>query len=181
MGSLVYARYCFERDDKIVAMISLETLGCYDDQAGTQKYEFPFGLFYPSRANFLGFIGNYGCRDLVRQTISIFRNKAQFPSEGSTIPGIINGVNWSDHWSFLQAGYPAIMVTDTAPFRYEYYHTPEDTPDKIDYERLTRVVDGLENVLDELAGVIDEPNRVPAAKYQQAQLPVNITQEQSSL
>jgi hypothetical protein len=60
-------------------------------------------------------------------------------------------VGWSDHWSFWQAGYPAIMVTDTAFFRYAHYHGAEDTPDKLDYGRMARVVAGLANVVRELA------------------------------
>ena len=67
------------------------------------------------------------------------------------MPGGLPGVGWSDHWSFWQADYPGIMVTDTAPFRYPHYHTPPDTPDKVDYERLARVIDGLTKVLEELA------------------------------
>ena len=43
------------------------------------------------------------------------------------------------------------MVTDTAPFRYPHYHTLRDTPDKLSYERLARVVKDLEGVLRELA------------------------------
>ena len=43
------------------------------------------------------------------------------------------------------------MVTDTAPFRYPHYHTASDTPDKVDYERLARVVAGLANVVEDLA------------------------------
>ena len=46
------------------------------------------------------------------------------------------------------------MVTDTAPFRYPYYHSLEDTPEKVDYARLARVVAGLERVIAELAGDI---------------------------
>ena len=45
------------------------------------------------------------------------------------------------------------MVTDTAPFRYPYYHTFQDTPDKLDYDRLARVVAGLKRVINELAGL----------------------------
>jgi hypothetical protein len=52
-------------------------------------------------------------------------------------------------------GYPALMVTDTAFLRYPYYHTSQDTPDKIDFESLSRVISGLEKVLDDLAGVGD--------------------------
>jgi hypothetical protein len=43
------------------------------------------------------------------------------------------------------------MVTDTAPFRYPHYHQPTDTPDKIDYERTARVVEGLARTAEDLA------------------------------
>jgi hypothetical protein len=44
------------------------------------------------------------------------------------------------------------MVTDTAPYRYPWYHTAQDTPDRISPEKLARVVDGLEHVVHVLAG-----------------------------
>jgi hypothetical protein len=83
--------------------------------------------------------------------VGSFRRHAKFPSEGAAIPSGIAGVGWSDHWSFWQTGYPAMMVTDTAPFRYPYYHSFEDTPDKVDYDRMARVVAGLEQVVADLA------------------------------
>jgi hypothetical protein len=67
------------------------------------------------------------------------------------MPSFIPGVSWSDQWSFWQHGYPAIMVTDTALFRYRHYHEPTDTPDKLDYDRFALVVSGLENVIVDLA------------------------------
>jgi hypothetical protein len=151
MGSLVYARSCRERGDKIVAMLSLETMGCFSAQKGSQKYPFPFGLFYPSRGDFIGFVGNTASAGLVRHCIKVFRQQALFPSEGGALPGVLPSIGWSDHWSFWQAGYPALMVTDTAPFRYVHYHTATDTPDKVDYDRLARVVDGLDKVIVGLA------------------------------
>ncbi|NBU41436.1 MAG: M28 family peptidase [Planctomycetia bacterium] len=63
-------------------------------------------------------------------------------------------VGWSDHWAFWQEGYPGVMVTDTAVFRYPYYHDPEDTPDKLDFTRIARVVAGLEHVVTHL---VDDP------------------------
>ena len=151
MGSLVYARRCRERNERVVAMVSLETMGYYSDKPGSQKYPFPVGLFYPSRGNFIAFVGNTGNAKLVRQCVAAFRRHAQFPSEGGALPARLPGIGWSDHWAFWQAGYPALMVTDTAPFRYPHYHTPEDTPDKLDYERLARVMEGLDKVIEELA------------------------------
>ena len=153
MGSWVYAKACRDRDENIVAMISLETIGYYSDAPNSQHYPFPFGLLYPSTADFIAFVGNVSSRALVRETVASFRRHAQFPSEGAAVPGWITGVGWSDHWAFWQEGYPALMVTDTAPFRYAHYHAPSDTPDKLDYDRFARVVDGMAGVVGDLVDV----------------------------
>ena len=152
MGSVVHARRTRERGENVVAMLSIETIGYYTDAKGSQHYPFPLGLLYPGTGDFIGFVGNMRSRDLVRRAVRSFRASTAFPSEGAAAPGSIPGVGWSDHWSFWQQGYPAVMVTDTAPFRYGPYHTREDTPDKVGYERMARVVAGLERVVADLAG-----------------------------
>jgi hypothetical protein len=153
MGSFVYARQCRANNDNIVAMISLETIGYYTDKPGTQAYPSPLlKLLYPSVGNFAAFVGNTKCAGLIRESLASFRAGCRFPSEGAAIPEFVPGVNWSDHWSFCQVGYRAIMVTDTAPYRYPHYHAAEDTPDKINWDSFARVVDGLERVVLELAG-----------------------------
>ena len=151
MGSMVYAQRCRQRREKVVAMISLETIGYYSDEPASQRYPFPFSLFYPSVGNFIGFIGNLASRRLVRRVVSSFREHTSFPCEGAAVPGWITGIGWSDHWAFWKAGYPALMATDTALFRYPWYHTPQDTVDKIDFERMALVVAGLANVVEDLA------------------------------
>jgi hypothetical protein len=151
MGSGVYAKRCLERNEKVTAMVSLETIGHYSDRDGSQNYPFPLGLLYPSKGNFIAFVGNVGSRSLVRRAIGVFRANASIPSEGAALPSWLPGVGWSDHESFWSAGYPAIMVTDTAPFRSSTYHTRGDTPDTIDYARCARVVSGVESVIQALA------------------------------
>ncbi len=151
MGSLVYAKHLHQRHENVVAMLSLETMGYFSDREGSQKYPQPVDLFYPNQGNFIGFIGNLNSGDLVKKVISSFRNHVQFPSEGSSLPGWIPGVGWSNQWSFWQQGYQGIMVTDTAPYRYQYYHTEQDTFDKIDFDKLARVVNGLVKVISDLA------------------------------
>jgi hypothetical protein len=155
MGSRVYARACRQRGENVTGMICLETIGYYSDEGGSQRYPPPFSLLYPSTGDFIGFVGNYRSRRLVRQVVGSFRRAAKFPSEGGAVPGFIPGIGWSDHWAFWKEGYPALMVTDTAPFRYPHYHRPSDTPDRIDYERTARVVSGLEAVVRDLAGSAD--------------------------
>ncbi len=152
MGSRVYASRSRRRGEDIVAMLSIETIGYYSEVSGSQHYPFPFSYFYPSTANFIGFVGNFSSRRLVRRAIGTFREHTRFPSEGLAAPEWVTGVGWSDHWAFWQEGYPAIMVTDTALFRYDHYHTPQDTPDKLDYARTARVVSGLTRVVADLAG-----------------------------
>ena len=148
MGSWVYARRCHEQGERIVAMLSLETIGYYSDAPGSQKYPLPLGGIYPTEGNFIGFIGNVASGDLVRQAVGLFRQHEPFPSEGAALPDMVPGVGFSDHWSFWQEGYPGVMVTDTAMFRYPHYHAAEDTPDKIDFDRTARVVRGLEQVVE---------------------------------
>lgn len=151
MGSRRHARRCRERGERVRAMLALETVGCYSDRRFSQSYPFPFGLFYPRTGNFVAFVGNLRSRALVRRCVGTFRRHAAFPSEGTAAPGYLPGVFWSDHWSFWREGYPALMVTDTALFRYGYYHLAGDTPEKLDYGRLARVVAGLAQVVEELA------------------------------
>jgi hypothetical protein len=151
MGSLAYARACRARGDAIVAMLSIETLGYYDDAPGSQQYPPPFGLLYPRTGNFVAFVGNLRSRGLVRRAIGAFRGAAAFPSEGVAAPGWITGIGWSDQWAFWEQGFPGAMVTDTALYRYPHYHAASDTPDRIDYDRLARVVGGLHAVVAALA------------------------------
>jgi hypothetical protein len=152
MGSTVYATRSRRRGEQIEAMLALETIGWYSDQPASQRYPFPFGLFYPDSGNFIGFVGNLSARALVRRALGLFRTSTAFPSEGVAAPGGMEGVHWSDHWSFWEAGYRAIMITDTALFRYPHYHAPTDTPDKLDYPSLARVTRGLAEVVAGLAG-----------------------------
>ncbi len=170
MGSLVYALRCQERKENVVAMFSLETMGYFSDTKGSQKYPAFFSLYYPSVGNFIGFVGNVESGPLVSWTTKSFRGHAQFPSEGAAVPGRLTGVGWSDHWSFWQAGYRALMVTDTAPFRYPHYHSPEDTPDKVDFDKMARVVSGLEKVFSELANPKEEPAKKRKAIFKFKQL-----------
>ena len=150
MGSLVYAVQAHKLKENIVAAVSLETIGMYSDVEGSQQYPQGFKSLFPSRGNFIAFIGDLSSHALVRDAVRSFRSAAQVPSEGSSVPALIPGVGWSDHWSFWQEGYPAIMVTDTAHFRNPNYHRPTDMPGTLDYERMARVVHGLVRVVTDL-------------------------------
>jgi Zn-dependent M28 family amino/carboxypeptidase len=152
MGSLVYARACRDKKENIVAMVCLETLGYYREERKTQKYPFPLSFFYPDTGNFLAVVGNLRSKFLVQSFARHFMEESDFPVECAAVTDVIPlpGIDWSDHWSFWQCGYPAIMLTDTALFRYPYYHSSEDTSEKLTYPHLARVTSGIFRALRQL-------------------------------
>ncbi len=102
---------------------------------------------FPTTGNFIAFVSNLKSLSLLQKCVGSFRSTTKFPSEAAPLPEDLVGVGFSDHQSFWRVGYPALMVTDTAPFRYPQYHSAEDKPDKVDYESLARVIAGLAKVV----------------------------------
>ena len=151
MGSGVYAKAARRRGDDIRAMFSLEMLGCYSDARGSQRYPPLLRRFYPERGNFIAFVSNLRSRRLLKRAVAAFRRQSDFPAESAALPAWVPGVAWSDQISFWRHGYRAVMVTDTAFYRYPYYHTALDTPERLDYARLAAVTDGLARAFIELA------------------------------
>jgi len=153
MGSYQYARQCNEQQERIAAMLCLETIGYYTEGPATQKFPHPiFGFVYPKTGNFVSFVSNLQSASLLGRCVQSFRNAVKFPSEGISVPSEIKGADFSDQYNFWQLGYPAVMVTDTAFYRYPHYHELEDTPDKINYDTLARVVTGLTGVVRNVCG-----------------------------
>jgi Zn-dependent M28 family amino/carboxypeptidase len=142
-GSMVYAKEARNRGDDIRLMACLETIGWYSDQPGSQHYPPLFNLFYPDRANFIGMVSDFRSRSVMLRLAQAFRAHSDFPLQTVATFRFIPGVSWSDHRSFWRYSYRAVMITDTAPYRYPHYHTASDTPDKITYPELSRVTLGL--------------------------------------
>lgn len=151
MGSMIYAKAAKRRKDKIRCMICLETIGCYSNQPGTQQYPPLLKYFYPDTGNFVTFVSNLRSRRVMLQSVNAFRSASEFPVEHIATLEIVPGVSWSDHLAFWRQGYHAFMITDTAFYRYPYYHTAEDTPDKLNYEAFAEMTNGLFLMLSLLA------------------------------
>jgi Zn-dependent M28 family amino/carboxypeptidase len=151
MGSVVYATAARSRGDRILGMVALETMGYFSDVKGSQTYPAPMAWLYPDVGDFIALVADVRSAPLLWKARRAFKRRTAFPVQSAAVPASIAGVGWSDHWSFWEAGYPAMMITDTAPFRYPWYHTAEDTPDKIDYDRFAQVVEGVEGIIESLA------------------------------
>jgi Zn-dependent M28 family amino/carboxypeptidase len=142
-GSAVYAKAARARGDDIRLMVSLETLGYYSDAPGSQRYPPLFRFFYPDRGNFLGLVSDLRSRRVMRQVAKVFRDRSDFPLQHSAALRWIPGIAWSDHLPFWRQGYRALMATDTAFYRYRYYHTAQDTPDKLAYPAFGQATEAL--------------------------------------
>ena len=151
MGSKLYATAARVRGDDIRIMLSLEMLGCYRDEPGSQAYPPFLQWFYPDRGNFIAFVSNLRSRRALAEVTDAFRAHCAFPAERLASPAFIPGVAWSDQRSFWRAGYPGVMVTDTAFYRYPHYHSATDTPERLRYPEMAQVVQGLARALAALA------------------------------
>jgi Zn-dependent M28 family amino/carboxypeptidase len=142
-GSMMYARSARARGHDIRLMLSLEMLGYYRAEPGSQRYPPLFRFFYPDRGDFLGFVCDFRSRRMMLRMARLFRAHSGFPLEHVATFRFVPGVAWSDHRSFWRNGYRALMVTDTAFYRNPHYHRAEDTPDKLAYPQLADVTEGL--------------------------------------
>jgi Zn-dependent M28 family amino/carboxypeptidase len=155
MGSQFYARMCRNRNDDIRGMVCLETIGCYKHEKGSQHWPVTgLGLVLPTVGDFITFVGTTPSRHFIKASAQAFEKQRAFPLLAAAAPASIDELNWSDHRGFNEVGYQAFMVTDTAHLRYEHYHLPTDTPDKLDYHSMARVVRGLIGMVAELADSI---------------------------
>jgi len=143
MGSAVYARAARARGDALQFMLSLEMLGYFSSRPGSQRYPPLLRFFYPDRGNFVAFVSNLRSRSALVRIHDAFRSQRAFPSERLASPAIVPGVSWSDQLSFWRAGFPAVMVTDTAFYRNPHYHRPTDTPETLDFTSMACVTAGL--------------------------------------
>lgn len=150
MGSQLYAKKLHEAKETVIAMYAFDALGFYSDKKGTQHYPYMFAPFYSSVGNFVGFVGNLESRKLVVDSLTAFRQEAKFPSEGISTFAKIPGIDFSDHRSFYEYNWPALMVTDTAYNRNLSYHTPNDTIDKLDLIKMAQLTDELEKMFRKL-------------------------------
>lgn len=149
-GAARFADMLIQKGERVRGMLSLETLGWFDDRPGSQRYPTPFNWIYPDVGNFVVLVGMPGSRGWLHDVIAPFRHTATVPSIGGIAPSSVPGIAWSDHKAFADRGIPALMLTDTAPFRYPHYHRATDTPDKVDVKTLARITAALERTLREL-------------------------------
>jgi Zn-dependent M28 family amino/carboxypeptidase len=151
-GSAVHAESLRAKDVRVRAMLNLEMIGCFSDAPGSQAFPLPLlKLWYPDTGNFIVVVGQLGRGALVRDVKRAMRGASDLPVHSINAPAFIPGVDFSDHLSYWERGYPAVMITDTAFYRNPRYHTAQDTPATLDYARMAKVTDGVHAAVRTLA------------------------------
>jgi Zn-dependent M28 family amino/carboxypeptidase len=144
MGSAMHAK-ALKREGAVVrVMFSLEMIGYFSDAPDSQHFPISvLSLFYPKEGNFISVIGKMGEGMLVRKIKKAMAEATSLPVYSINAPRLIPGVDFSDHLSYWREGYPAVMITDTAFYRNANYHTMWDTAERLDYQRMSQVVEGV--------------------------------------
>jgi Zn-dependent M28 family amino/carboxypeptidase len=147
MGSRVYAAKAKREKFSLDGMICLEMVGYTCREPGCQRYPFPLMFFgFPKEGNFIGIVGNFGSRSFSRMLVKSFGQNNRLPVVSLSVPldgWLLPAVRLSDHASFWDKGFPAVMVTDSAFFRNPHYHLPSDTMDKLDLDFMAELVKSL--------------------------------------
>jgi hypothetical protein len=157
MGSLVYAKDLVAQGTRVVAMLSLESIGYFSTEPGSQHYPPELASRYPTTADFIAVVGNEASRSFCENLTRTLKGSATLPVVGDVLPDTVPEASRSDHWAFWKLGLPAVMVTDTAPFRNPHYHKATDLPDRLDFDRMARVVSALSKAVQALATTAPEP------------------------
>ncbi len=147
MGSAVHAKSLRERQASVRLMICLEMIGYFTETEGSQKFPFPLlKLFYPAKGNFIAVVDQLFSTQagkLKKQMSAVI----DLPVYSINAPAFVPGIDFSDHSNFWKYGYPAVMVTDTAFYRNDAYHTTNDTAERLDYNKMAQVIYGLYSYL----------------------------------
>ena len=151
MGSAWHVRALRDAGREVSLMLSLEMIGYFTDAPGSQRFPAP-GLWalYPDQGNFIALVGKLSDFGVMRRVKAAMSGATSLAVHSINSPRRIPGIENSDHVSFWDADYPAMMVTDTAYLRNRNYHGPNDTWQTLDYKRMAQVVQAVHAITRQL-------------------------------
>jgi len=151
IGSDLFAKESKRLKKRYEAVFILESVGYTDNEEGSQVTPLFVRIPVPKKGNFLGVIANRKSQSIMEAFCSI---SDQYVPELSVVPykvpfngRIIPETRFSDHASFWDQGYPALMLTDTAMFRNPHYHTSHDRYETLDFDFMLNVTKAVVSVI----------------------------------
>jgi aminopeptidase YwaD len=146
--------------ERVIGMISLESIGYFSDEPNSQKSPMPpiKDVFEPPTVgDNIALVGFSRDGSFVQKLERGMRaSSPELKVAAFAFPVPLPDLMRSDHAPFHAAGVPAVMLTDTANFRNPNYHKPTDTVETLDPVRFTRVVQAVVGAIEEVAGVVQD-------------------------
>ncbi|WP_254592214.1 M28 family peptidase [Acinetobacter bouvetii] len=146
MGSYVHAKSIEAQKDQIQGVYILEMIGFFDENL-VQQYPVGLKWVYPQHGNFIAAVSNLQSYNLSAKYCEAMRELDELECQRLVAPSFISGMEFSDHLNYWNLGIPAMMITDTGPFRNKHYHTATDTLKTLNLNKMAYVVDGLVKIL----------------------------------
>jgi Peptidase family M28 len=144
MGSYVHAKSMKAISANITLMISLECIGYFSDAPNSQDYPVPgLPVIYPSVGNFITVVGRTEDSDTARRVKFAMQSATPLAVESINAPSSIQGIDFSDQLNYWNEGYTGLMISNSAFYRNKAYHTVDDTAGRLDYMRMSQVVQGV--------------------------------------
>jgi hypothetical protein len=144
MGSFIHAKSLHDAGTDVIGMISLEMIGYFSDEPGSQPFPDPeLAKLYPHTADFIIVVGVEEHADFTRKVHSLMHENATIDTQIILFPDGSGLAGLSDQRNYWPFGWPALMVNDTAFIRNHNYHTKGDTIDTLDFRKMAAVVDGV--------------------------------------
>jgi hypothetical protein len=144
MGSAIHAASVSPAKDRIIGVIVLEMIGYFSDEPGSQAYPLPFlKAHYPDKGDFITVVSKWNQGDWISEVKAGMQGASDLPVYSFRGPASLQGIDFSDHRNYWPHDIPAAMVTNTAFYRNDHYHSPNDTANRLDYDRMGKVVVGV--------------------------------------
>ncbi len=144
MGSAVHARSLKKDSVDVIGMISLEMLGFYSEERGSQRYPASImKLVYPSKANYISLVTKFGEGKFLRKVRKGLKSQSEVNVRSVSAPAKVPGIDYSDHKNYWENGFSALMITDTSFYRNSNYHISSDIPSTLNYNKIAGVTNGV--------------------------------------
>ena len=166
VGSSHWVKKTVEEGKKIKGVINLETIGFRSNKKKSQRFPpLMHPIIFPSYkvkarkliGNFISVISDKNSKELGKAFCKMCKQEGiKLPYLWVKLPLRFEKIaKWAidtlraDNAPFWRENIPALMITDTADFRYPYYHTEADKIDKLDFDFIRKVTQAtIATVLD---------------------------------
>lgn len=148
MGSNIHAQSLLDSDREVYGMAAIEMIGYFSDEKGSQQYPVKvMKVPYGTRGDFILLVKKSGYGDFVKNFSREFKNAKTIETSNLKAPFDIEGIDFSDHLNYWNAGFDAMMITNSAFFRNKNYHQTTDTMETLDIQRMTLVIDAIHHAI----------------------------------